>query len=108
MSTSRLCSIPVAHLERGKGDQMRERTPQECDLLGELYARMRAKMRYTAPLPEEAHMTKPPCCIAHQPSTVPVSLWRKQTPFTSFIIGSLLTPLLTLFAIRARGNSIDR
>lgn len=35
---------------------MRERTPEECALLGDLYARMRAKMRYTAPPPEEAHL----------------------------------------------------
>lgn len=35
---------------------MRERTPEECDLLGELYARMLAKMRYTARPPEEAHL----------------------------------------------------
>ena len=35
---------------------MRERTPEECDLLGELYARIQTKMRYTAPPPEEAHL----------------------------------------------------
>ena len=31
-------------------------------------------------------VSNPSCCIAHQPPSVPVSLWRKQTPFISFII----------------------
>src|SRR6266702_215592 len=34
-------------------------------------------------------VTKPSCCIAHQPPSVPVSLKRKQTPFISFVISRL-------------------